>query len=127
MLTKLITEAINIRVNYRNVKTLYSKYVEVESSNIHSVMYIPEQKVMRIRFKGDNKYKGELATFGAEYQYYRVPIRIFIALLNAPSHGKEFWRYARQRFKYSRLADWEEGDTDFDTDSEDEEDDITQY
>jgi hypothetical protein len=125
MLTKLLSEAVNIRVSYRNVKQLYGKYVEVESSNIHSMLYLPQQKILRVRFKGDNKQKGELATFGAEYEYYRVPIRIFILLLNAPSHGSEFWKSIRSRFKYARLADWDEDEyDDYQEDEEDEEDEI---
>jgi hypothetical protein len=128
MLKDLLLEAVNVRVTYRNVKLLYGKYVEVESSNIHSLLYLPTEKLLRIRFKGDNKTKGERATFGSEYQYFRIPIRVFITLLNAPSHGSQFWQTLRNtdikfKYKYTRLADWsdeEEEDEDlFDEEDED--------
>lgn len=95
MLESLLTEAVRPRVNYRNVKKLFGKYIEVESSNIHSFYYDETSKTMRVRFLS-----------GAEYEYYRVPIRIFISLLNSQSHGQGFWKLARNVFSYSRLPNW---------------------
>ena len=108
LLESLLTEAVMPRINDRNVKRLYKKYIEVESSNIDSIWYDPQKREMRVRFKGDAKEKGEKATFGAEYQYFRVPERIFIRLLNANSHGSAFWKLARTVFRYRRMADWDE-------------------
>lgn len=105
-----INEAVSVRVNNRNVKKLYNTYVEVDSSNLHSIFYDPKKKIMRVRFKSDNKVKGEVGTYGTEYEYYRVPERVFILLLNSPSHGSEFWKRVRNYFKYSRLADWDSED-----------------
>jgi hypothetical protein len=91
----IISEAVSPRVNYRNVKKLFNKYIEVESSNIQSFFYNDQEKIMRVRFLS-----------GAEYEYYRVPIRVFMGLLNAPSHGQSFWKLARGIFSYSRLPNW---------------------
>lgn len=102
-----INEAVSVRVNNRNVKDLYNKYVEVDSSNLHAVFYNPDKKELRVRFKSDNKEKGEKGTYGTEYKYLRVPERVFILLLNAPSHGKEFWKRIREYFRYTRIADWQ--------------------
>lgn len=102
-----LNEAVSVRVNNRNVKDLYNKYVEVESSNLHAVYYDPKKKELRVRFKSDNKEKGEPGTYGTEYKYFRVPERVFILLLNAPSHGQEFWKRIRDYFRYTRIADWQ--------------------
>jgi len=107
-LRSYINESVSVRINNRNVKDLYRQYVEVESSNLHAVWYDPKDKTLRVRFKSDNKVKGEEGTYGTEYEYYRVPERVFILLLNAPSHGKEFWKRIRNYFRYTRLADWGE-------------------
>jgi hypothetical protein len=93
----LFTEAVRPRVTPLNVKKLYNKYVKVESSNIHSMLYNPKIKEMRVRFLS-----------GAEYRYFNVPERIYIGLLNAPSHGKQFWKTARTTFRYERLDDFVE-------------------
>lgn len=95
MLYSLLQEAVRPRVTNMNVKQLRNKYVQVESSNIHSVLMSPEKKIMRVRFLS-----------GAEYEYYNVPERVFILLLNAQSHGKEFWKRVRNYFRYKRLPDW---------------------
>lgn len=115
VLESLIIEAVRPRITPENVQDIYKSYVEVESSNVHALWYDPEEKIMRVRFKGDNKEKGQTATFGAEYEYYRVPERIFIRLLNAPSHGSAFWKLARTVFEYKRIQDWDESfEDDFD-------------
>lgn len=93
----LLPEAVRPRVNRRNVNALYRKYVYVESSNLYSVYYNPRDKELRVRFLN-----------GSEYKYDRVPERLFIALLNAQSHGEEFWSIIRDVFSYERLANWEE-------------------
>jgi hypothetical protein len=98
-LTSLLIEAVFPRIWSRNVKQFYDKYVEVESSNIHSVLYHQDRNLskrhMRVRFLN-----------GAEYMYYGVPQRIFVMLLNAPSHGKQFWKTIRNTYRYERLANW---------------------
>lgn len=90
-------EAVSERVTPMNVKKLYKKYILVESSNINSFWYDPKKRLMRVRFLS-----------GAEYEYYNVPERIFIALLNANSHGSKFWELARTKFRYKRISDWDE-------------------
>lgn len=89
-----LNEAVRPRVTPRNVKKLYNKYIKVDSSNVNS-LYYTTGKLMRVRFNS-----------GAEYEYLNVPERIYIALLNAPSHGKAFWKLARNVFKYKRLPDY---------------------
>ncbi len=94
MLTNILKEAVSIRVTNFNVNRVYKKYVEVESSNVHSFYYDNGKQILRTRFLN-----------GTEYEYYRVPPRVFIYLLNAPSHGKEFWARVRNIFQYKRIAD----------------------
>lgn len=90
-----LKEAVRPRVTPMNVKKLYNKYIKVQSSNLHSILYNPKIKEMRVRFLS-----------GAEYRYFNVPERIYIGLLNAPSHGKQFWKTARTTFRYERLDDF---------------------
>lgn len=120
ILESFIPEAVTPRVTPQNVEDLHRKYVEVDSSNIHAFWYDPDERTMRVRFKGENKEEGERASFGAEYEYFRVPERIFIRLLNSPSHGSAFWKLARTVFNYRRIADWEDqGDGSFGDDWDD--------
>lgn len=104
MLQYFLKEAVYPRVTRANVNALYNLYIEVESSNVHSIYYNPDERELRVRFLS-----------GAEYQYFNVHERIFIALLNAPSHGKEFWRKIRDTYSYSRLPDWDELDIEDET------------
>lgn len=100
----IISEAVRPRVTPSNVSDLYRSYVLVDSSNVHSFYYNPDKKEMRVRFLPKEEYGQN----GAEYIYYNVPERIFIALLNANSHGSSFWKLARDKFRYERLPDWAE-------------------
>lgn len=97
----VLAEAVSTYITTSNVSDLYRTYVLVESSNINSFWYDPDNREMRVRFLS-----------GAEYSYSRVPERIFIALLNANSHGSKFWELARTTFQYERLADWDDADWD---------------
>jgi len=101
---KGIFEAVSPRVTPSNVSDLYRNYVLVDSSNVHSFYYDPSSREMRVRFLPKEQY----GQAGAEYIYYNVPERIFMALLNADSHGSAFWKLARDKFRYERLADWTE-------------------
>ena len=101
---KGILEAVSPRVTPSNVSDLYRNYVLVDSSNVHSFYYDPSSREMRVRFLPKEQYNQP----GAEYIYYGVSERIFIALLNADSHGSKFWKLARDKFRYERLADWTE-------------------
>ena len=53
--------------------------VSVSSSNLASVGYDAQAKVLEIEFLN-----------GSVYQYANVPERIYAELLSAPSHGKYF-------------------------------------
>lgn len=103
-LKRLFKEAVSPRITPSNQDDLFNKYVLVDSSNLHSVYYDPQNKEMRVRFLPKEEYSQN----GREYVYYSVPDRIFRAILNADSHGSEFWRLARDKFRYERLADWTE-------------------
>ena len=62
------------------------EYVSVVSSNIDSVGYDEENEIMYIRFKS-----------GSEYSYTRVPVKLYEGLINAPSKGKFFARFIKNR------------------------------
>jgi hypothetical protein len=52
----------------------------VISSNLQSVGYDPERKVLEVEFKDD----------GSIYRYSNVPKNIYDNLMQAPSHGSYF-------------------------------------
>ena len=71
-----------------------SLFMYVTSSNLRSVAYSRSKRILEIEFM--NRYR---------YRYYDVDIRVFKNLLEAPSHGKYFWRrIRRQPYRYRRIA-----------------------
>jgi len=66
--------------------------VSVQSSNLESVGYDEETKILEIEFKG-----------GSVYRYYNVPKDIYDELLEAESKGKYFWRNIRNEFNYKKV------------------------
>ncbi len=65
----------------------------VKSSNLVSVGYDQDLKVLEIEFKG-----------GGIYQYEKVPKRVHLALLAAPSKGKFFHRRIKPKYVFSKVA-----------------------
>jgi len=65
---------------------------EVDSSNIKTVGYMPEHKILEIEFHS-----------GAIYRYAGVPKKVFVGLMRAKSKGKYFNKKVKtQPFKYKR-------------------------
>jgi len=64
----------------------------VSSSDIHSVGYNSELKVLEIKFHS-----------GGIYQYSDVPEMIYNALMTASSHGKYFHRNIKNQYRYRKV------------------------
>lgn len=64
----------------------------VNSSNLRSVGYDEEFKILEIEFKQ-----------GRIYQYNNVPLTHFMGLMNAASKGRFFAQYIRDRFPTKRV------------------------
>jgi len=64
----------------------------VDSSNLKSVGYDVNTKILEIEFRD-----------GSVYQYYEVPLSIYEGLMNASSHGKFFHAYVRNVYRYRRI------------------------
>jgi len=64
----------------------------VRSSNIHSIGYDIESKVLEIEFRT-----------GGIYQYFNVPESIYNALISAPSHGSYFHRHIKGRYQWRKI------------------------
>lgn len=64
----------------------------VTSSNLAAVGYNPFAGVLTIAFHGDRVY-----------EYFRVPLGVYLGLLNAESHGKFFHAHIRNHYGYRRL------------------------
>jgi hypothetical protein len=64
----------------------------VSSSNLSSVGYDQENRVLEIEFNG-----------GRVYQYSDVPPRIHQELMNASSHGTYFNKNIEDNYRYEEL------------------------
>jgi hypothetical protein len=64
----------------------------VSSSNLSSVGYDEEDRVLEIEFNS-----------GGVYQYYDVPPRIYEELMDASSHGSYFHREIKDNYRYDQI------------------------
>lgn len=65
----------------------------VRSSNLKSVGYDPIDSILEVEFHS-----------GGIYHYFRVPLEIYNALINAPSKGKFLDRNViKRRFAYRQI------------------------
>jgi len=64
----------------------------VSSSDIRSVGYDGQNKTLEIEFNS-----------GGIYQYYSVPLEVYNALMSAPSHGRYFHQFIKDRFRVKRV------------------------
>jgi hypothetical protein len=63
----------------------------VQSSNIRSIGYDPENKLLEIEF-----------TSGWIYHFSRVPPQVHSGLMRASSHGRYFAHYIKKVYPYRR-------------------------
>lgn len=69
------------------------KRIPVSSSNIASIGYDPDRRVLEIEFLN-----------GSVYQYFGVPESLYRGLMNASSHGSYFDSYIKKGgFSYNRV------------------------
>ena len=68
------------------------KRKQVESSNLASVGYDADKKILEIGFN-----------HGGVYQYFNVPQDEYKALMNASSHGSYFYHNIRGNYEYTKL------------------------
>ena len=65
----------------------------VSSSNIASIGYDPDRKILEIEFLN-----------GSIYQYFEVPENIYAGLMSAGSHGRYFDAYVKKGgYSFSRV------------------------
>lgn len=64
----------------------------VESSNLASVGYDAENKILEVEFK-----------HGGVYQYFDVPESVYEELMNADSHGKYFVHNIKDDYEFEKL------------------------
>lgn len=80
-------------IEYAPIKT----WIAVQSSNLHSVWYDPEQQILKIAFMPE----GSGVSY---YGYSGVPMSVFLALLAAPSKGKYHHKHIKGQYPYTRLG-----------------------
>jgi len=66
--------------------------VDVVSSNIKSIGYDENDRILEIVFKGDRIY-----------QYIGVPLVVYTSLMNAQSHGKYFHSNIKDKYETRRV------------------------
>lgn len=71
--------------------------IPVESSNIAAIGYDPFKHILEVEFLGD---KGT----NSVYRYFDVPDNIFVGVMEAQSHGKYFWQYIRNTYKFQQVS-----------------------
>ncbi len=64
----------------------------VSSSNLQSVGYDEEHKILEIEFNS-----------GAVYHYFDVPLHIYQGLMNATSHGVYFALHIKNGYRYKQV------------------------
>lgn len=67
------------------------KRIPLASSNIASVGYDKEKRILEVEFQ-----------HGAIYQYFDVPEKVYTELINAPSHGAYFFNEVKDGFSYEK-------------------------
>ena len=68
--------------------------IRLDSTNIYSVNYDPQKKVLIVRFRNNTRYR-----------YFDVPESVFQDLLDAESHGKFFHKNIRNVFVFEKMGD----------------------
>lgn len=64
----------------------------VESSNLASVGYDADNKILEIEFN-----------HGGVYQYFDVPQDVYDELMSADSHGKYFVHNIKNNYRYQKI------------------------
>ena len=67
--------------------------VSVRSGNLATVGYDAQSHMLEIEF-----------TNGGTYQYFDVPQSAYDGLMTAPSHGKFFHAYIRNKYRYTKIG-----------------------
>ena len=67
--------------------------VVVESSCIASMRFNPDELVLMLEFRN-----------GLSYEYFRVPLSLYVALLAAESKGAFIARFIRGKYSFRRLT-----------------------
>ncbi len=66
--------------------------VPVTSSNISSIGYDEEHKILEIEFQD-----------GGIYQYFAVPEYAYVGLMSTSSHGSYFHRHIKDRYAWRKI------------------------
>jgi len=64
----------------------------VSSTDIRSIGYDPESKILEIEFHS-----------GGIYQYFEVPPSVYSGLMSASSHGKYFHQHVKNIYRYVKI------------------------
>lgn len=67
--------------------------ITVDSSNIASIGYDPTTATLEVEFHG-----------GSTYQYFRVPVDVYEALMAAPSKGSFHYHNIRNNYEYQQVG-----------------------
>lgn len=71
-------------------------WVPVTSSNVKAIWYDPDNERLLVSFKP----KGQRER---RYAYGGVPMRVFLAFVNAGSKGQYVWKHIRDHYAYTEI------------------------
>ncbi|MFN8298559.1 MAG: KTSC domain-containing protein [Chitinophagales bacterium] len=66
---------------------------KVSSSGIHSIGYLARSKTLEVKFHS-----------GKVYQYLEVPVAVYRALMQAPSHGAYYNLYIKPNYSFRQIV-----------------------
>ena len=84
---------MNIKRILEQLKNNKTVAVTVNSSNIATICYTPQNKTLSILFNRKTVY-----------QYSKVPVEVFLTLIQAESVGKAFQELILNKYDFKRLA-----------------------
>jgi KTSC domain len=70
----------------------FMEYIELNSSNLHSVKYEAESEILTVIFQN-----------GSKYSYFDVPEKVYLGLINAGSHGSFFHAEIKDSFSFKKI------------------------
>jgi hypothetical protein len=71
---------------------LEARWTVLASSNVNEIRYLWQDKILEVEFLS-----------GALYQYFQVPVEVFLEFLRAGSPGRFVWNYLRDVYEYARM------------------------
>lgn len=87
----------------KNMEMIKVSLDDVDSSNVHSIGYDEENRILYVRFWMDSKSKRSQVP-GPIYKYFGVDKRTYLQFYYSKSKGKFIWERIRNRYRYTMIG-----------------------